>query len=534
MVGQPVREPGGWDDSGTAGGSVLRAPTRDAPRVFIPNEETDNVGIAIDELGPGDLIDVGRGRLPVRSLIPAGHKVALDDLAPGDLIFKLGHRIGEATVSIGAGEHVHSHNLGVRRDRPATEAAGGLDDGTAWRPPVVPTQDHFLGYRRPDGRVATRNYIGILPSVNCSATVARLAAAAAGAQIAGLPGCDGVIALTHGLGCALAPGTYGDVLLRRTLRGYAVHPNLAGVIVVALGCEVNQPENFLGGSAAKVAHVSIQELGGTNATVAALVHQVVAMATGLQQLERESVPLSELTLGLQCGGSDAASAITANPTLGVASDLLVAAGGRVILGETPEIIGAEQLLRRRAVTPEIAQRIDKTIAWWLDYAARNGAVVDHNPSPGNREGGITTIWEKSLGAFLKGGSSPLRDVVEYAQPVVEPGLTFMDTPGYDPVSATGMVAGGAGILAFTTGRGSVFGSRPVPCLKISSTTQLYERMSDDIDFDAGSATTRALQVERGVELFDALVRAASGEPTKSEGLGFGAEEIVPWNVGAVL
>jgi altronate hydrolase len=523
-----------WDDSGTAGGSGLRAPTRDGPRVFVPNEETDNVGIAIEELGPGDLVDVSGGRVAVRSVIPGGHKIALVDLARGDWIFKLGHRIGEATASIKAGEHVHTHNLAVRRDRPATDGVRGPDEATAWRPPAVSTHDYFLGYRRRDGRVATRNYIGILPSVNCAATVARLAAAAASAQILGLPECHGVIALTHDLGCGMSAGTYGDELLRRTLRGYAVHPNLAGVIVVTLGCEVNQPENFLTGTAAEVAHVSIQENGGTTATVAALVDQVVAMAVGLEQLARESVPLSELTLGLQCGGSDAASAITANPTLGVASDLLVGAGGRVILGETPEIIGAEQLLRRRAVTPDIAQRIDETIAWWLDYAARNGVVVDHNPSPGNREGGITTIWEKSLGAFLKGGGSPLRDVVGYAEPVVEPGLTFMDTPGYDPVSATGMVAGGANILAFTTGRGSVFGSRPVPCLKISSTTQLYERMSGDIDFDAGSATTRTVQLDRGTELFDALVRMASGESTKSEAFGFGAEEIAPWNVGAVL
>jgi altronate hydrolase len=522
-----------WDDGGTTG-SAPGAATVDPPRAFILDEETDNVGIAVEDLRPGDLIDVGQGRLGVRATIPAGHKVALVDLAPGDWVFKLGHRIGEATASIEAGEHVHNHNLGVRRDRPAAEEGGRPNDAGAWRPPVASKHDHFLGYRRPDGRVATRNYIGILPSVNCAATVARLAAAAAGAQLAGLPRCDGVIALTHDLGCAMAEGTPGDELLRRTLRGYAVHPNLSGVIVVTLGCEVNQPENFLTGSAARVAHVSIQALGGTNATVAALVRQVVAMAAGLEQLEREPVPLSELTLGLQCGGSDAASAITANPTLGVASDLLVGSGGRVVLGETPEIFGAEQLLRQRAVTPDVARRIDKTIEWWLDYAARNGVLLADNPSTGNREGGISTIWEKSLGAFLKGGSSPLRDVVGYAEPVVEPGLTFMDTPGYDPVSATGMVAGGANALAFTTGRGSVFGSRPVPCLKISSTTQLYERMSGDIDFDAGSATTRTLQLERGAELFEAIVRMASGEPTKSEGLGFGAEEIAPWKVGAVL
>jgi altronate hydrolase len=524
-----------WDDSGTAGGLGLRPPTRDSPRVFVLDEECDNVAIAIQSLEPGEIVDAASRSVRVCAAVPAGHKVALEDLLRGDWIFKLGQRIGEATVPIRAGEHVHTHNLGVRRDRPETDGDGvSLRDVTAWRSPVAPTLDRFLGYRRADGRVGTRNYIGILPSVNCAATVARIAAGVAGANVAGTDACDGVIALTHDLGCAMAEGTLGDEILRRTLRGYAVHPNLVGVIVVTLGCEVNQPENFLTGTAAAVEHLSIQELGGTNATVAAVVERVVAMAAGLDGLEREPVPLDELTLGLQCGGSDAASAITANPTLGVASDMLVSAGGRVILGETPEIFGAEHLLRQRAVSSEVGRRLDETLAWWLEYAERNGVVLDNNPSRGNREGGITTIWEKSLGAVLKGGSSPLQAVVGYAEPVVEPGLSFMDSPGYDPVSATGMVASGANVLAFTTGRGAVFGSRPVPCLKVSSTTQLYERMSGDIDFDAGSASTRARQLERGAELFEAIVGMASGEPSKSESLGFGAEEIAPWKVGAVL
>ena len=526
---------GTWDDSGTAGGSGLRAATLDSPPVFILDEESDNVAIAIHDLQPGAFFDAGRRSIRVQTVVPAGHKIALHDLDSGDWIFKLGQPIGEATTSIRAGEHVHSHNLGVRRDRPGF-VEGGMSVGeiAEWRSPVAPTLDHFLGYRRADGRVGTRNFIGILPSVNCSATVARIAAGVAGVNLAGVDGCDGVIALTHDLGCAMAEGTVGDEILRRTLRGYAVHPNLVGVVVVTLGCEVNQPENFLTGSAAEVEHVSIQELGGTNATVAVLVERVGAMAGRLERLEREPVPLSELILGLQCGGSDAASAITANPTLGVASDMVVAAGGRVILGETPEIFGAEHLLRQRAITGEVARTLDETMAWWLEYAERHGVVLDNNPSTGNREGGITTIWEKSLGALLKGGSSPLRAVVGYAEPIHQPGLTFMDSPGYDPVSATGMVASGANTLAFTTGRGSVFGSRPVPCLKISSTTELYKRMSGDIDFDAGSASTRAQQLERGAELFEAIVRMASGEPSKSESLGFGAEEIAPWKVGAVL
>jgi altronate hydrolase len=522
-----------WDDSGTSAGVGLRAATPDVPSLFVPDERVDDVGIAMRDLSPGELVHSGDRQVRVRTPVPAGHKIALVDLRAGDSVRKLGHAIGEATVPIEAGEHVHVHNVAVRNERRPTATSARIAS-SSWRPPVAPTRDQFLDFRRRDGRVGTRNYIGIVPSVNCASTVARLGATVGGQRIAGLPFCDGVIALTHDLGCAMAEGTTGDELLRRTLRGYALHPNLAAVIVVSLGCEVNQPGNFLTGSAAQIDHLTIQELGGTNATVAAIVERIVAIAATFEDFVREPVPLSELTLGLQCGGSDAASAITANPTLGVASDMLVAAGGRVVLGETPEIFGAEHLLRERAVTPAVAQRIDDVIAWWIDYASRNGVELDNNPSTGNREGGITTIWEKSLGALLKGGSSPLVEVVDYAEPVTQPGLTFMNTPGYDPVSATGMVAGGATVLAFTTGRGSVYGSRPVPCMKISSTTELYNRMPDDIDFDAGAASTRRIQLERGAELFEAIVQMASGTPSKSEFLGFGAEEIAPWKIGAVL
>jgi altronate hydrolase len=522
-----------WDDSGATRRVESQIASAERPQLFILDEDADNVGIVMQALEAGDLAFCGGEAIRARTAVPAGHKIARVRIDAGESIRKLGHTIGVATVPIGAGEHVHVHNLAVP---PVRRAAASLP--TQARPPwhsgVETARQSFLGYPRHDGRVGTRNYIGILPSVNCAATVARLAATVAAPRLAGVPSCDGVIALPHDLGCGMALGTTEDDILRRTLRGYATHPNLAAVVVVTLGCEVNQPENFLNGNAAHVEHLSIQDLGGASATVAEIVARIGRIAEILQNLQREPVPLSELTLGLQCGGSDASSAITANPTLGVASDILVAAGGRVILGETPEIFGAEQLLRERAVTSDVADRIDEKIAWWLDYAARNGVELDSNPSAGNHEGGITTIWEKSLGAVLKGGSSPLRDVVEYAEPVVQPGLTFMDTPGYDPVSATGMVAGGAGVLAFTTGRGSVYGSRPVPCLKISSTTQLYERMPDDIDFDAGGATTRSAQIARGALLFEAIVDMASGEPSKSELLGFGAEEIAPWRVGAVL
>jgi len=503
----------------------------DVVEPLVPMVGLDDVGLVIGDVGEGTPIRTAAGVVTAVDAIPAGHKVAVRAVAAGGPVHKYGEVIGMARRDIAPGEHVHLHNLGVGERTASGEPSPGVVP--AWSPPAAPTRDHFLGYRRADGRAATRNYIAVLPTVNCSATVARLVAQTANTAHAGTAGLDGVIALTHDLGCGMAEGTAGDDLLRRTLRGYAGHANIAAVLTISLGCEVNQPENVFG------AHVpaetlGIQELGGTAATVRAALDRIAAMVSQVAAMRREPIPVSQLVLGLQCGGSDAYSGLTANPTLGVAADLLVAAGGRVILGETPEIYGAEHLLRDRAATPGVGRRIDELIAWWQEYTARNGAKLDSNPSKGNKDGGITTIWEKSLGAVLKGGTSPLNDVVGYAEAVAAPGLTFMDTPGYDPVSATGMVAGGANLLAFTTGRGSVFGSRPTPCLKISTTSRLYEHMRGDMDFDAGPAMSRDDQIRYGTRLFEALVDMASGTPSKSEELGFGAEEIVPWRMGAVV
>ena len=500
--------------------------------VIVARPATDNVGIVMADVSAGDALDTGAGSVAAATDIPSAHKVALLPIADGATIVKYGQVIGAATRPIAMGEHVHVHNVGlldlsargasVEGSRAEFHASSDLSTRT------------FDGYRRSDGRAATRNYIGIVPTVNCSSTVSKLIAQASSAAYSGAPGLDGIVPLPHDQGCALAEHTRGDDILRRTLHGYATHPNFAGVLIVSLGCEVNQPENFMPTELPGVTQLTIQQLGGTAATVAEGVKQIGVMVEQLARLKREPIPIGELTLGLQCGGSDAYSGLTANPTLGVAADMLVAAGGRVILGETPEIFGAEHLLRARASSPAIAERLDERIAWWLDYTEANGAALDNNPSKGNRAGGITTIWEKSLGAVLKGGTSPLNDVVDYAAPVTAPGLTFMDTPGYDPVSATGMVAGGATVLAFTTGRGSVFGSRPVPCLKISTTSSLYRRMEGDMDFDAGSAFGHERQLELGAELFESIIDMASGRPSKSEQLGFGTEEIVPWRIGAVL
>ena len=494
----------------------------------------DEVGLVPDAVERGAALRVDDVEFAALEDIPAGHKVAVRPIAAGAPVHKYGETIGIAADDIPVGAHVHVHNLKVGQHAARGDSAQGpAPDHRSWTAPAAPTRTHFLGYRRPDGRAATRNYIAVLPSVNCSATVSRMIAQRANELHRGAPGLDGVIALTHELGCGMAEGTSGDEILRRTLRGYAEHANLVKVVMVSLGCEINQPENVFG-DAVPVETLAIQDLGGSAATVNAGLARIDQYVAETACLRREPIPISELTLGLQCGGSDAYSGLTANPTLGVAADLLVAAGGKVILGETPEIYGAEHILRARAADPALAGRIDELIAWWQRYTAANNAEMDNNPSKGNHDGGITTIWEKSLGAILKGGTSPLNDVVRYAQPVTAAGLTFMDTPGYDPVSATGMVAGGANLLAFTTGRGSVFGSRPAPCLKISTTTGLYERMRGDIDFDAGLAMSRPEQIRLGTLLFEALVDLASGMPSKSEELGFGTEEIVPWRIGAVM
>ncbi|MGW1876322.1 UxaA family hydrolase [Streptomyces sp. NPDC001975] len=501
-----------------------------AVRPLVPRPGRDDIGLLLGDVSRGTPVELADGTAPVVEDIAGGHKVALRDIPKGAPVRKYGEVIGVALADIPAGGHVHVHNLGI----------GGWEEPAARPSPAptrpasaAPTRDHFLGYRRADGRAATRNYIVVVPTVNCSATVARMIAQRADDRHKGTPGLDGVIALPHDLGCGMAEGTPGDAILRRTLRGYLGHANVAAALLISLGCEVNQPENLLGDDVGTET-LTIQDLGGTAATVNAALDRIERLVPGIAASRRTPIPLAELTLGLQCGGSDAYSGLTANPTLGVAADLLVAAGGKVVLGETPEIYGAHHLLRDRASSPEAAARIDELIAWWQQYTAASGATLDNNPSRGNRAGGITTIWEKSLGAVLKSGTSPLNDVVGYGEPVTAPGLTFMDTPGYDPVSATGMVAGGANLLAFTTGRGSLFGSRPVPCLKISTTSGLYERMRGDIDFDAGPAMSHADQVTYGAALFEALVDMASGVESKSEALGFGTEEIVPWRMGAVL
>ncbi len=496
--------------------------------------ETDDVAIAVENVARGSTA----GEIVALDDVPAGHKIALRDLDPGGLVHKYGHVIGVATRPIRAGEHVHSHNLGMP-DAACTLASGGVSAVAAQRTADLRTT--FPGFVRSSGKVATRNFIGVLTTVNCSATVARQVARRTEDEVAALhaEGVDGVVALTHGTGCGMANSGSGWDILRRTLQGYARHPNIGALVVLGLGCEVNAVSGLMDEMGLAddigVSAYTIQDAGGTMGAIDHGVSLVRGMAGDLRGTARQDVGVEHLALGLQCGGSDGFSGLTANPALGVASDLLVAAGATSILGETPEIYGAEKMLAARARDPAVGEALLRRIAWWEEYTRAQGTTLDANPSPGNKAGGITTILEKSLGAVAKGGHSPLAAVVEYAEPATGPGLVFMDTPGYDPVSVTGMVAGGANVVCFTTGRGSVFGSRPVPTIKLGTNSALARSMSGDIDLDCSGVLEQGVPLaDMGRRVYDLILDVAGGRRSFSEELGLGGEEMVPWQIGAVL
>jgi altronate hydrolase len=401
----------------------------------------------------------------------------------------------------------------------------------------------FQGFRRANGRFGTRNYLGILTSVNCSATVARAIADHFRRDIhpealAAYPNVDGVVALTHGVGCAVDPQGEGLAVLQRTLGGYACHPNFASVQVIGLGCETNQISALLATQGlshnARLQTFTIQDTGGTTRTIAHGIAQIEAMLPAANDVRRVPVPASHLIVGLQCGGSDGYSGISANPVLGAAVDRVVRHGGTAILSETPEIYGAEHLLTRRAVSPEIGRKLVARIQWWEAYCARHGASMDNNPSAGNKAGGLTTVLEKSLGGIAKAGSSNLSEVYEYAQPVRTPGLVFMDTPGYDPISATGQVAGGANLICFTTGRGSAYGCAPSPSIKLATNTALWQRQSDDMDLNCGTVLDGSISIDAlGEQLFHLMLETASGRRSRSELHGYGQNEFVPWQLSAI-
>ena len=492
----------------------------------------DNIMVALTALAPG--AEVAQG-VAVAEPIAAGHKVAIRAIGAGETVIKYGQIIGTATADIPAGAHVHTHNLGMSQHR--QDYGFGRD-----AVPLPPTNEPatFLGFHRPSGRVGTRNYLGILTSVNCAGSVARFIAEEAARKdlVAAFPNVDGIVPIVHGTGCGMSGKGEGYETLFRTLSGYGHNPNFGAILMVGLGCEVMQIPDLIDRGAlkdsARFRYMTIQQTGGTRATVDKGVSVLRDLAAEADKARREEADAAHLVLGMQCGGSDGYSGITANPALGQASDLLVRHGGISILSETSEIYGAEHLLTRRAADDDTGRKLIDLIEWWEDYTARNFGEMDNNPSPGNKRGGLTTILEKSLGAVAKGGSAPLAGVYKYGEPIDRPGFVFMDSPGYDPCSVTGQVASGANLIAFTTGRGSVSGYQPVPCIKLASNPDLWRRMEPDMDVNCGDILSGVTLEEKGREIFHLMLRVASGEETKSEAQGFGAVEFVPWQIGAVM
>lgn len=497
----------------------------------------DDVAVAKRPIAVGETLSSSNGSVTSLDEIAVGHKIARHDIAEGAPVTKYGYQIGVASQPIRAGEHVHVHNLHFSSHaKPLASDFGGR----GWTPPQSPERTTFLGAVRSDGSTATRNYIAVLSTVNCSANVCEIVANEVDKRglLDDFPNIDGVIPLVHTLGCGMTMNEVGG--LQGTLAGFATHPNVGGVVVIGLGCEVNQVEEMV--AAIKVrpgvplVRMSIQTSGGTRSTVEAALAAISQMLPEVNDsFVRTERPVSELVLGLNCGGSDGLSGLTANPALGYASDLIVAQGGRSVLAETPEIYGAEALLVDRATSAETAQDLLDKIDWWEGYTAKLGATMDANPSPGNKAGGITTILEKSLGAVAKSGQAPLAAVYDYAGKIDQPGLGFMDSPGYDPVSVTGLIAGGANLVCFTTGRGSALGTRPAPTLKLATNDALFARMPDDMDINCGPVFSAGVALaDKGLEIYNALLDLASGLPSKSESLGYGSNEFVPWQIGVVM
>lgn len=533
----------------------LNQVTKSAPKSAVLINPKDSVAVCLRNIKSGELVEIGSGlSVTAAEPIPAGHKMAVCAHQPGQSVLKFGWPIGEASQQIDPGQHVHSHNLSCRHEIDYAAIATEKP-----QPLVIDRKYTFEGFVRPNGRVGTRNYLAVISNVNCSASVARMIAKHfdTDAIRQQYPNVDGVISFRHEGGCAMAWDGSRHRMLSRVLGSMAGHPNIGGFLLVGLGCEQGTLDHLVksqnlhqiniagskasvaagaqqGNVSSKVPVLNIQDSGGTRKTVLAGIEVVKDLLPQVNLAKRSTVNASHLVLGTECGGSDGYSGITANPALGHASDILVACGGTAVLSETSEIYGAEHLLTRRARSREVGEKLLGLLEWWKKYCANYGEEFDNNPSVGNKAGGLTTITEKSLGAVSKGGSMVMEAVYEYAEVIDRRGFVFMDTPGYDPASVTGLAAGGANLIAFTTGRGSCFGFKPVPSFKIASNSALYHRLNEDMDFNAGRIVEGESLEEVGRQLFEQLLDVASGKQTCSEQLGIGDEEFVPWLVGPVL
>ena len=498
--------------------------------------EKDNV-IVLTKAFPAGSRPAGTGNALTRNT-PSGHKIATSDIPAGKAVLKFGQIIGYASEPILTGDHIHTHNCSMGAHDQNYRIGEDFKPVDHFPEAECPT---FMGYRRADGGAGTRNYIALCATVNCSATVVRHIADHFNRSgiLDEYPNVDGVIALAHGTGCGIASSGDGYDALQRVLWGHATHPNVGAAIFIGLGCEVMQVSRMkamFGSSGQERFHgLTIQETGGTRKTIAACIEAIKALLPTVNNVERVAIPISELTLGLQCGGSDGFSGITANPALGAMTDLLVRHGGTALLSETPEIYGAEQLLVRRASSQEVGEKLIARIRWWENYTAVNGGSMDNNPSPGNKAGGLTTILEKSLGAAAKGGTLALADVLLYGEKVKKRGFVFMDSPGYDPVSATGQIASGSQLVVFTTGRGSAFGSKPAPTIKLATNSAMYRMLVEDMDLNCGDIIDGSVSIAgKGREILNEVIAVASGKKSKSEALGLGDNEFVPWQIGATM
>ncbi|WP_026354878.1 UxaA family hydrolase [Massilia niastensis] len=509
---------------------------KDFSRPLIRLNEADNIFIAKEVLSLGQQIEIGGGIVRMRAQVPAGHKVAARRIERGEPIRKYDTVIGLAARTIEAGEHVHSHNIEfVEFER---DPGFGLDVKPV---KYVPEEERatFMGIVRPDGRVGTRNFIGIFSSVNCSATAIRkIADWFTEERLADYPNVDGVVAFAQTSGCGMSSPSYHFDVLRRTIAGYVRHPNLAGALIVGLGCERNQVADLVTSQGliegTRMRAMVMQEVGGTQQTIEAGIAAVKEMLPAANAIQRQRVSASHIKVGLECGGSDGFSGITANPALGAAMDILVRHGGTAILSETPEIHGVENMLTRRAVTPEVGQKLLDRLEWWKEYTKGQNAQFNGVVGHGNQQGGLANIFEKSLGSAMKAGTTPLQAVYEYAEPIDKSGFVFMDSPGYDPVAATGQIASGANLICFTTGRGSMFGSKPAPTIKLASNSPMYKRLEGDMDINCGQVIDGGVTIEEmGQQIFEHILRSASGQRTKSELLGLGDNEFVPWHLGVV-
>ncbi|MBI3629140.1 MAG: altronate dehydratase [Candidatus Rokubacteria bacterium] len=498
----------------------------------------DDVMIAKANIPAGTIIEDGGTRVEVRQDIRAGHKIARRPAQSGAPVRRYGQIIGFATQDIAVGDHVHVHNLAVGELRQTYEVGVDVKPVTYYPPEKM---RYFEGYQRADGKVGTRNYVAVISTVNCSASVSQFVREKFRDVSTYYPNVDGVIAVTHKSGCGQVLNSEDHWALQRVLAGYARHPNVAAYVVIGLGCEVNQAAVMVdkqrmtvNGTADKPTVITIQESGGVRKTVDAAVQAIARVLPQANEARRTKQPVSELLLATNCGGSDGNSGITANPALGWAVDELVRYGGTGVLAETTEIYGAEQLLIRRAVNECVAKKLLERFEWWLQHLAARGGEMDNNPAPGNKAGGLTTVYEKSLGGVTKGGTTPLMDVFCYGEPITTRGFVFMDTPGHDPVSITGLVAGGANIICFTTGRGSVFGCKPVPSIKLATNSIMYRHMEDDMDINCGVILEGAPLEMVGRQIFEEVIAVASGKKSKSELSGVGEEEFAPWMIGPVL